>query len=149
MIPTACIEAIEADNIVLFDEPIGALWPRWGSRWIREVGVCAVVDHQRTLVGEIRCYDMLDYLLKMEAEVYHLWPYTHVIKRTWSDRVNLLDQVPVSVLMRGRGVTVHNPPADWSPGIKLFAQHMTPVIWITDHAGKLSGKVTLRSAIPE
>lgn len=145
----AWIEPIEAENVLFADDPISTLWSRWSSPWVREVGVFAVLDHEGTIVGELRSYDMLHYLLQLEAEVYHLWPYTHVVKRPWSERVNLLDHVPASALMQRPGVVIDNPPPNWAPGIKLFAHHMTSVIWIADPMGRLSGKVTLRGVVLE
>lgn len=148
VIPQAArIEPIEADNVILFDDPIRVLWPRWGSAWVREVGVFAVLDHHRTIVGELRFYDLIHYLLQLEPEVHHLWPYTHVVTRSWSERVNRFDQVPARAVMQGQGVVIHDPPADWAPGIALFAQHMTSVIWVADPEGRLFGKATLKSTL--
>ncbi len=141
-------QPLQAEEVILTHEPVSTLWSRWNSAWVRHVGVIAVLDDRKSLAGVLRPYDLFRHLLQLESEVYHLWPYTHVIARSWTERINLLNHVPAGKLIRDQGVVIHNPPPEWTPSVDLFARHMTPVIWIADQTNALCGKATLKSVFP-
>ena len=142
------IQSVRKDEMIFSHDPVANLWSRWNTHWLRHVGIIAVVDARWTMVGILRPHDILDHLLQHGVEVYHLWPYTHVVENSWAERLKKLDGVPAGELIRDKGVVIPNPTEDWVPSVDLFARHMTSVIWISDQHHVLYGKVTLKSLVP-
>ncbi len=138
------IEPIEPDNIIHDDAVVATLWSRWHSDWFQKIGELAVVDAQSRVCGVVRPYDILYHLLQNRSDVYHLWPYTHVVNREWSERLNLLDQMRVGHLVRQPGAVIQIPAPNRRPSDRVFAEHMTPVLWGVHHDATLYGTVTLK-----
>lgn len=138
------IDPIEPDNIIREDEVVARLWSRWHADWFQKIGELAVVDAQQRLCGIIRPYDILYHLLQNRSDVYHLWPYTHVVNREWSERLNLLDQMRVGHLVRQPGAVIQIPALNGQPSARVFTEHMTLVLWVVHPDARLYGKVTLK-----
>jgi hypothetical protein len=141
------IQPIQNGETIFSYEVVGKLWKEWNSPWLRHMGIIAVVDSQRRMIGILRPYDILDYLIRQGTEVYHLWPYTHVIERPWVERFKKLDDILAGELIRDNGLVIHDPGVDWVPSISLFAEAMTSVIWISDQQHVLYAKVTLQALV--
>lgn len=140
------IEPVSVEDTVLANESVTRLLDRWDTTNSQGQAVVAVVNERRQMVGIVTPLDVLNFLLHFGMEVYHLWPFTHVVPsgQTWRERLDALRRVPVRRLVQKQGA-VSQVPSDWGTALAALFQADGPVLWICDGDGALYGKVTPES----